>query len=156
MGLIPAAIAAFLRRHPCLRKAARHADLQSAAMMAVCQASFTYDPTRSKPTTYYGTAIRHALLKETQKVANSREMSILRCSVEKAEARLRPRSEAANLLLRTLAQMSMEEKHLIEDRILSRQSLRALGKIAGVDPRTIAKRLKRYLGHLADRSDDMP
>jgi RNA polymerase sigma factor (sigma-70 family) len=156
VALVPAAIAAFLKSHPCLRKAAKLCDLHSAAMMAVCQASFTYDPARSQPTTYYGTAIRHALLKETGRVAKSRELDVRRITLEKAAAREKPTEEPRNELLRTLATMGLEEKHLIEDRILSRQSLRSLAKAAGVDPRTIAKRLRRCLALLEKLSADLP
>lgn len=42
----------------------RRVDLESIAYQAVCMASMTYRPERSKPCTYFGSAIRHALYRE--------------------------------------------------------------------------------------------
>jgi len=125
-------------------------------MLAVVQASFTYDPQRSRPATYYSTAIRHALYKETRRATNSREGCITRVSMERAESRQKPREEPRNELLRTLEHMALEEKWIIEDRILGKESLRSMARRLGLDPRTVAKRLRKHLKTLEDRAADLP
>ena len=45
-------IAQFLKVNVDLRRAARRVDLASTAMYAVCLAATTYDPEKSKPSTY--------------------------------------------------------------------------------------------------------
>lgn len=54
-------VAVFYRRNPDLRSTMKRVDMESVAQLAVCMAAFTYDAKKSKPTTYFGSAIRHAL-----------------------------------------------------------------------------------------------
>ena len=64
LRFVQPSIATFVRRNPDLRVSIKRIDLESVAMQAVCMAAFTYDPSKSQPTTYFGSAIRHALYRE--------------------------------------------------------------------------------------------
>ena len=61
LRFVQPSIAVFVKRNPDLRASIRRVDLESVAYQAVCMAAFTYQPARSLPTTYFGSAIRHAL-----------------------------------------------------------------------------------------------
>lgn len=156
MALIPAAIKGFLRRHPCMRKDARRCDLYGAAQLAVVKASFTYDPSRGAMTTYYGTAITHELRREVKRHRRHRDTANQERQLEAAAADILIDVSPDGPLVRALAGMPLVEKHLIEDRVFGRMTVTALARQAGVDPRTLAKRLRRALDELARRAQDLP
>lgn len=168
MEVVPHAIRRYLRSRPSYRKVARQCDLQSVAYMAVCKAAFCYNPSKSSVTTYFQTAVRHALGKEIRRRARVQEMrpGSMRIAVESKDGEARTseleqalqcrRSQLDEGFLRALATMGLTEKHLIEDRVLSHQSVRSLARQAGVDPRTMAKRLRSLLEELARRAADLP
>jgi RNA polymerase sigma factor (sigma-70 family) len=140
LPLVPSAVRAFASKHLCYARILRHLDMTSVAQMAVVEASFTYDPNRSKPTTYYGTAIRHALLKEVKRHQRSRESANERVDFAKAlnlSGTLDQRQQA----LACLRRLPPEERELIEAHVIEGRSLMSLGREHGRDWRTIKSRL---------------
>jgi DNA-directed RNA polymerase specialized sigma24 family protein len=140
LTLVPAAVRAFVSRHPCYGRLVRHCDLYGAAELAVVEASFTYDPARSKPTTYYGSAIRHALLKEVKRVQRSREAANERVDLGKALG-LSFTIDQRQQALACLRLLPPEERDLIEAHVLEGKSLNSIGRDRGRDWRTIKSRL---------------
>jgi DNA-directed RNA polymerase specialized sigma24 family protein len=145
MRFVAPGIAAFIRRNPDLRQASRRCDLESVAMQAVCLAALTYDKTKSRPTTYFGTAIRHALYRE---VLSQQKQDGRYISVEKLLYSEDERSPAEARALRALKQLSAEDQVLLEDRLIEQISFEKLGREHGCDPRTIAKRVRRAIDSL--------
>jgi RNA polymerase sigma factor (sigma-70 family) len=140
LPLVPSAVRAFTAKHLCYARILRHLDMTSVAQMAVVEASFTYDPAKSKPTTYYGTAIRHALLKEVKRHQRSRESANERVDFAKAlnlSGTLDQRQQA----LACLRRLPPEERELIEAHVIEGRSLMSLGREHGRDWRTIKSRL---------------
>ena len=151
--LVPAAIRAFLAKHMCYQRVIRHCDMVSTAEMAVVEASFTYDPAKSKPTTYYGSAIRHALLKEVRRAQRSREGANERIDLDKALG-LKFTRDQRQQALACLRLMSPDDKSLIESVVVEGRSLMSIGREKDRDWRTIKSRLTAALGRLRSCVDD--
>ena len=142
LEIVPSAVRAFAARYPSYRRHLSCCDLRSTAEMAVVEASFTFDASKSQPTTYYGTAIRHALLKEVRRFQRSREGANERISLEKALGIRFTVDQQARAIasLRTLADYDRE---LIEAHVVEGRSLRSIGREQRRDWRTIKARLIR-------------
>lgn len=151
--LVPAAIRAFIAKHMCYSRIIRHCDMVSTAEMAVVEASFTYDPAKSKPTTYYGSAIRHALLKEVRRAQRSREGANERIDLAKALG-LKFTRDQRQQALACLRLMPPDDKALIEAVVVEGRSLMSIGREKDRDWRTIKARLTAALGRLRSCCDD--
>jgi RNA polymerase sigma factor (sigma-70 family) len=147
LELVPAAVRSFVRQHPSYRRLTPKCDMVAAAELAVVEASFTYDPARSKPTTYYGTAIRHALLKEVRRHQRSRESANERVSLDKALG-MKFTLDQQQQALACLRLLPPEDRELVESHILEGRSLMSLGRERGRDWRTIRARLRRAFERL--------
>lgn len=64
MQYIPKAISILSRGYPGIRLSIAKIDAEAVACLAVCRAAQTYSPEKSRPVTYFTTAIRNALIKE--------------------------------------------------------------------------------------------
>jgi RNA polymerase sigma factor (sigma-70 family) len=148
-------IASWVKRNPDLRVTARRVDLESVAYTAVCVAALTYDPARSQPTTYFGSAIRHALYREvlSQQKRDGRYIPTERI-LDPVPNRNRTRQEMR--ALRALCCLSVADRALLEDRLVEQVTLEQLGKEQLCDPRTIAKRVQRAIDKLRRAEADMP
>lgn len=140
LPMVPVAVRAFVARHRCYARLLRHCDMQSVAEMAVVEASFTYDPSRSKPTTYYGTAIRHALLKEVRRAQRSKEGANERIDLAKALG-MEFSKDRRQQALECLRLLPPAERELIEAHVLEGRSLISLARARGRDWRTIKSRI---------------
>jgi RNA polymerase sigma factor (sigma-70 family) len=60
-------ILALCRSYPGIRKQVERIDATAVGYLAVCRAAQTYDPDKSRATTYFSRAIRNAILKEIAK-----------------------------------------------------------------------------------------
>ena len=147
LALVPGAVRAFVAKHRCYARLLRHCDLDSAAEMAVVEASFCYDPARSKPTTYYGTAIRHALLKEVRRVQRSREAANERIDLGKA-LDLSATADQRQQAVACLRMLPPEDRALIEAHVIEGRSLMSLGREHDRDWRTIKSRLLAAMSRL--------
>lgn len=155
MRFVQPSIAAFVKRNPDLRPAIRRVDLESTAFAAVCSAAFTYNPAKSQPTTYFGSAIRHALYREvlTQQRQDGRYVPVEKI-LEPAPNRSRTRQEMR--ALKALRILSVHDRTLLEDRLIEQVTLEQLSHEHGCDPRTIAKRVGLAIDRLRRAESDLP
>jgi RNA polymerase sigma factor (sigma-70 family) len=155
LRFVQPSIATFVRRNPDLRAAIRRVDLESVAMQAVCMAAFTYDPKRSQPTTYFGSAIRHALFRE---VLNQAKQDRRFATVDQISdpvpngSRIRHEMRA----IRAMRVLSVADRTLLEDRLIDQVTLEQLGEEHGCDPRTISKKIRRAVEKLRRAESDLP
>lgn len=149
------AVEAFLHRNPDLKKIAVTLDLESVANIAVCIAATTYDPEKSQPQTYFGTAIRHALFKE---VFHAQKISARYIASESIRSpapntnNIRQQSRA----MRALRMLTPYERALLEDRLIEKITLEQLSYEQGCDPRTVAKRVRDAIDKLRVIERDLP
>lgn len=155
LRFVQPSIAAFVRRNPDLRVSIKRIDLESVAMHAVCMAAFTYCPTKSQPTTYFGSAIRHALYREVlkQQQIDGRYVPTEKI-LEPQPNRSRTRQEMR--ALRALRILSIHDRTLLEDRLIESVTLEQLGEEQGCDPRTVAKRVREAIDKLRIAENDLP
>ena len=159
MAIIPHEIRRFLAGNPCLRKTMRQVDMHSVASMAVVKASFTYDPSKSKMSAYYGRAVWNALYWEAKSVPPSKERAIPRAGeslpAREAGQQKSDQHELATVM-RALESMPAAQRQMISDRVLTKESLLSMSIDAGMDWRTIAKRIRKALDELGARAADSP
>lgn len=148
-------LASFFKRNPDLRQLAKTLDLESVAQAAVCSAALTFDPAKSLPQTYFGTAIRHALYRE---VLASQKRSIRFIATEQMHdpqpnaAKVRAEAKA----IRALRMLSAYDRTLLEDRLIEQVTLEQLSLEQQCDPRTIAKRVQAAVEKLRKIISDLP
>lgn len=148
-------IAVFVRRNPDLRATIKRVDMEQVAQLAVCMAAFTYNPARSQPTTYFSSAIRHALYRAvlTQQKLDGRYVPTERI-LEPTPNRHRTRQEMR--AMKALRRLSAHDRTLLEDRLIEQVTLEQLASEQGCDPRTIGKRVKKAIERLRCAEDDLP
>lgn len=152
---IQPSIATFVKRNPDLRTACRRVDMESVAMVAVCMASFTYSKKKSKPTTYFGSAIRHALYRAVlqQQRHDGRYIPTERI-LDPLPHGHRTRQEMK--ALRALRMLSAYDRTLLEDRLIEQVTLEQLSCEQHCDPRTVSKRVKLAITRLQKALNDLP
>lgn len=143
--VVPKAIHAFWKRYPTLRRRLERIDAESVAYLAVCKATVTYDPAKSKVTTYFSMAIRNALLKEIDRERRYRYDDPNRVPMELAEALAVARFGLATKLQTAIARLPAKVRKLIYLRFYRGMSLREIGEQSQCDPRTIRRRLASAL-----------
>ncbi len=148
-------IATFVKRNPDLRASILRVDMESVANHAVCMAAFTYDSSKSRPTTYFGSAIRHALYREvlSQQKLDGRYITTDRI-VDPVPNRSRTRLEMR--ALRALRLLSIYDRSLLEDRLIEQVTLEQLGEEQAIDPRTVSKRVRDAIEKLRNIETDLP
>jgi RNA polymerase sigma factor (sigma-70 family) len=155
MRFIQPTIAVFVRRNPDLRRAIKRVDLESIGQMAVCMAAFTYQPAKSQPTTYFSSAIRHALYRA---VLNQQRLDGRYIPTETItdpvpnQSRTRQEMRA----MKALRSLSAVDRTLLEDRLIEQVTLEQLSSEQRCDPRTIGKRVKRAIEKLRVAESDLP
>lgn len=148
-------IAVFVRRNPDLRTAIRRVDMEQVAQMAVCMAAFTYCAKKSKPTTYFSSAIRHALYRAvlTQQKLDGRYVptdTIIDPPTSTARTRAEMRA------MKALRSLSAYDRRLLEDRLIEQITLEQLSSEQRCDPRTVGKRVARAIERLRSAESDLP
>lgn len=148
-------IAVFVRRNPDLRTTIKRVDMEQVAQLAVCMAAFTYKPEKSQPTTYFSSAIRHALYRAvlTQQKLDGRYVPTEKI-LEPTPNRHRTRQEMR--AIKALRRLSAYDRTLLEDRLIEQVTLEQLASEQGCDPRTVGKRVKRAIERLRSAEDDLP
>ena len=155
MDVVQPAIRAFLKRHPGLRHIASRVDIESVAMQAVCVAALTYKPKKSKVTTYFSTAIRHAIARAIFK----QQKLDRRCALHAAPVEPTPDLNADRQIqfaIKALKMLPEPQRTLLEDRLIEEVTLGQLGQEHGLDPRTIAKRVAEAVEQLRRAASDLP
>lgn len=155
MRFIQPSIALFVRRNPDLRQAIKRVDLESVSHVAVCMAAFTYEPSKSQPTTYFSSAIRHALYRAvlTQQKIDGRYIPTEKL-FEPQPNRHRTRQEMR--AMRALRSLSAYDRTLLEDRLIEQVTLEQLSSEQGCDPRTVSKRVRKAIEKLRSAEGDLP
>lgn len=155
LAVVQPAIRAFVKRNPDLRAWIRRVDLDSVAHHAVCMAALTYKPDRSAVTTYFSSAIRHALYREvlTQQKMDGRYVPTEKILDPQPNLH-RTRQEMR--ALRALLFLSAQDRVLLEDRLIEQVTLEQLGYEQQCDPRTIQRRVQAAIKQLQAAESDMP
>lgn len=155
MRYVQPSIATFVRKNPDLRAWIKRVDLECVGYHAVVMASLTYDPQRSQPTTYFGSAIRHALYREVllQQKLDGRYVPTERMLDPTPNAH---RTRQEQRALRALRMLSAYDRTLLEDRLIEQVTLEQLGLEQRCDPRTITKRVKAAIELLRRAESDLP
>lgn len=148
-------IATFVKRNPDLRPSCRRVDLESIAYQAVCMASMTYDPLRSKPCTYFGSAIRHALYREVLSQAKQDGRYICVQEILDPQPNVQ-RTRQEQRAIKALRLLSAYDRLLLEDRMIESITLEQLGDEQGIDPRTIQKRVQAAIEKLRNIESNLP
>jgi RNA polymerase sigma factor (sigma-70 family) len=155
MDVVQPAIRAFLKRNPGLRHIASRVDVESVAMQAVCVAALTYTPTKSKVTTYFSTAIRHAVAREIYKQQKRDQRFALQGEPAEPKPDLR-QEKYKQFAIKALKMLPEPQRTLLEDRLIEEVTLGQLGSEHGLDPRTIAKRVAEAVEQLRRAASDLP
>jgi DNA-directed RNA polymerase specialized sigma24 family protein len=145
---VPVCVAAFIAQHPSYRRLLRHCDLDSTAQLAVVQASLTYDPAKSQPQTYFGSAIKHALLKEVRRAKRSREGDDGRVNLPKALA-LKLKGAGREDALRCLETLPSYSRSVVQRHVLHHRSMAQIAREDGVQWQTVKARLTQAFDQLA-------
>lgn len=157
MRFVQPSIAAFLRRNPNLRQAAKRCDLESVAYQAVCMAALTYKREKSQPTTYFGSAIRHALLRAV--IGQGKQDCRFRPTDQhdRAEPDCNPhRHRLESRAMKAIKMLHVFERTLLEDRLIEQVTLEQLGLEQECDPRTVQKKIQRAIAKLRQAEADLP
>lgn len=154
MRFIPPGIAVFVRRNPDLRQVVRRVDLESVAQHAVCMAALTYDKEKSQPTTYFGSAIRHALYRAVLRQKKMDERFVLLGGVGESQTAKSTRGERR--AAQALRLLSIADRLLLEDRLIDQVTLEQLASELHCDPRTVSKRVQRAVETLRGIERDLP
>lgn len=155
MSVIQPAIRAFLNKNPGLRQTAKRSDLDSIAMQAVCLAALTYNPEKSKVTTYFSTAVRHAIAREIFGQQKRDQRFNLQSKPVDPNPDMR-KCRMDQFAIKALKMLPEPERTLLEDRLIEEVTLDQLGREQGVDPRTIAKRVGQAIARLRRAASDLP
>jgi RNA polymerase sigma factor (sigma-70 family) len=155
LDVVRPAIRVFVKRNPDLRAWINRVDLYSVAHHAVCMAALTYRPEKSAVTTYFSSAIRHALYREvlTQQKLDGRYVPTE--NIFDPQPNLH-RTRQEMRALRALRMLSAEDRVLLEDRLIEQVTLEQLGYEQSCDPRTIQRRVQKALRALRAAESDMP
>lgn len=155
MRFIQPTIAVFVRRNPDLRRTIKRVDMEGVAQLAVCMAAFTYKASKSKPTTYFSSAIRHALYRAVlnQQKLDGRYVPTERI-LEPQPHTHRTRQEMR--AMRALRSLSAYDRTLLEDRLIEQVTLEQLSYEQRCDPRTISKRVRNAIDKLRSIEGDLP
>ena len=150
LDIVPIVINAMGRSFPGIRKKLTRIDARSVAYVAVCRAAQTYDSSKSKPTTYFSTAVRNALLKELARSQRLRYDSPMRvpCALaEKVDART---GEEHRALQFALAVLPRREASLVASRYFLKLSIAEISEQTSVNPKTVRRRLRLALQSLRE------
>ena len=153
--IVQPAIRTFVKRNPDLRAWIKRVDLEGCANHAVCMAALTYKPEKSQVTTYFSSAIRHALYRAvlTQQRQDGRYIP--------TEVILDPQPNAHRTrqemrAMKALRMLRASDRVLLEDRLIEQVTLEQLGREQRCDPRTIQRRVQAALAMLRSVESDLP
>ena len=148
LAVMPEAIEAFWRGHPCLRKYRQAIDSTGSAMTAITLASFCFDPRKSKMTTYFTVAIRNELRKEALKEQRRREES----SHRHAHSAPDPKATLPDFGYASECMESLDDKdrELVYQSVVVGHRITELARRQRRDPRTLQRHLDAALSLLRD------
>lgn len=149
MAIVPVVINSMGRSFPGIKKKLARIDAKSVAYMAVCRATQTYNPDKSRVTTYFSSAIRNALLKELARSQRLRYDSPDRVSMELAErATVRQGGQQAKLPA-ALSVLPNSARRLIASRYYDGLSIREIAVRLKMNEKAVRRQLRRAVEELA-------
>jgi RNA polymerase sigma factor (sigma-70 family) len=148
LRIIPAVIAAMNRSFPGIRKKLARIDAHSVAHVAICRAAQTYDPDKSKVTTYFSTAVRNAILKELAKSQRLRYDSPERVPLEVAERSAARQGSRKHELSAALSMLPDVARALIASRYVASLSIKEISALHGMNQKRARARLKAAVSRL--------
>jgi len=149
LAIVPVVINSMKRSFPGIQKKLTRIDAKSIAYLAVCRAAQTYDPAKSRVTTYFSSAIRNALLKELAKSQRLRYDSPERVPLELAEKAVLLKDDLKRLLPIALSALPVNARRLIASRYYSGMSIKELGILYSCNQKTVRNRLRNAVELLA-------
>ena len=149
MAIVPVVINSMGRSFPGIKKKLARIDARSVAYVAVCRATQTYDPEKSRVTTYFSSAIRNALLKELARSQKLRYDSPDRVSMELAERATVRQGSQQSKLPAALSVLPCSARRLIASRYYDGLSIREMGILFKCNEKTVRLRLRRAVEALA-------
>jgi RNA polymerase sigma factor (sigma-70 family) len=150
MAIVPVVINAMHRSFPGIKRKLARIDARSVAYVAVCRATQTYDPEKSKVTTYFSSAIRNALLKELARSQRLRYDSPERVPLEMAERSASRQGGQQRALPAALSVLPTGDRALIASRFHEGMSIREMSVHYRINEKTIRLRLRRAVALLAE------
>ena len=138
LAVVPHAIRSFARAYPGIGWKLAAVDAVSVANLAVVVAARTFDPKKSKTTTYFGRAIHNALLKAIDREHRHRPASRVAIEVALREVTEHSNQDVAAVLL----SLSEDQRQLVRARFYSRMTLAEIADDLGIDRRTVRRRLE--------------
>jgi RNA polymerase sigma factor (sigma-70 family) len=150
LGIVPVVINAMGRSYPGIKKKLARIDAKSVAYVAVCKATRTYNPEKSKVTTYFSSAIRNALLKELAKHQRLRYDSPNRVPMELAERVTQAQGGQSHKLPAALSALPDHARSLIASRYYAGMSIKEMSISMKVNEKTVRSRLKHAVELVAE------
>lgn len=155
MELVPVVLRCMHKAFPGIGKKLATIDAREVAYLAVCKASQTYDPAKSKPTTYFSLAIRNAVLKELargKRWDGSTKKAIPPVLAEKTAGS----KTKSQMVLLALSVLPVESRRVIASRYYRQQSVQEIAAATGVSENAVRRRLAAALSQLAALLGDEP
>lgn len=153
MDVVQPAIASFIKRYPNFRAAAKRCDLEAVAFLAITRAALTYSRRKSQVATYFGSAIRHALLKELSRQVRHDHWQIPKEDHHEPASKI---DRGGRRAMQALECLNPRDKEMIENRIIEKATLREMGREYKCDPRTARSLVKEALKKLKRVEEDLP
>jgi RNA polymerase sigma factor (sigma-70 family) len=150
MAIVPVVINSMGRSFPGIKGKLARIDARSVAYVAVCRATQTYDPSKSRVTTYFSSAIRNALLKELARGQRLRYDSPDRVSLELAERMAASQGGQADKVPAALSVLPAAARSLITSRYYKGMSIREIATASKLNQKTVRARLRRAVEMLAE------
>lgn len=147
--VVPHAIRAFSKAYPGITWKLAAIDAVSVANLAVVVAARTWDPKRSKATTYFSRAISNALLKAIEREHRHRPAGRVSLDVALGEATEDSSEDIAAVLL----SLSEAQRQLVRARFYSKMTLAEIAEELGIDRRTVRRRLEEIKTLLVEASE---
>lgn len=150
LAIVPVVINSMNRSFPGIRRKLARIDAKAVAYLAVCRAAQTYNPEKSRVTTYFSSAIRNALLKELAKSQRLRYDSPERVPMELAEMETMRQGGQQRMLPAALSALPGGARRLIASRYYEGMTIREMSVRFEVDEKTVRLRLRRAVALLAE------
>jgi len=147
--VVPHAIRAFSKAYPGITWKLAAIDAVSVANLAVVVAARTWDPDRSKATTYFSRAISNALLKAIEREHRHRPAGRVPLDVAIDEGATEDSSEDVAAVLLSLSEA---QRQLVRARFYSKMTLAEIAEELGIDRRTVRRRLEEIKTLLVEAS----
>lgn len=148
VAFVEPAVAAYIKRNRSYKKQLDQIDCHSIAYAAIVDAARTYDPERSRPTTYFSAAVRNALwhaVQNQKRHERLRDGTPIEIAVDRSGI-----EHQRNDAMRCLECLPEDQKDLIQRHLFDNESLLSLGERLGKDWRTIRSRIQKSLRQLRE------